>query len=100
MFRLDLEGDYSLISLEGGSKDNAITRTCRAELLVDEEAVQTLEKETADFLAEIRNEYQTVDPDIDITLEFKTAQQAQILNPLDQEKVTFRSCRLRTACRL
>ena len=89
LFRLDLEGDYSLNSLEGGSKDNAITRTCRAELLVDEEAVQTLEKETADFLAEIRNEYQTVDPDIDITLEFKTAQQAQILNPLDHEKVIF-----------
>ena len=35
LYGLKKEADYAIISLEGGKKDNAITRECTAEFLTD-----------------------------------------------------------------
>ena len=65
--KLFKKSEFSLGSLDGGSKDNAIPRTCTADLLFfgqfDNRIISaTVEK----FKEQIRNEYQFTDPDIEV----------------------------------
>lgn len=56
----------SLVSIEGGSKDNAIPRSCKAKVLVkdaDAEQVAILVKAAE---RTFKNEYQAIDPEINI----------------------------------
>ncbi len=65
------ETSYSVVSMQGGLKDNAIPRETKALIVVekgDEERFQTLIAETGGI---IRREYETADPDISIHAEKK-----------------------------
>ena len=59
--------DIRLIGIDGGTKDNAITRECCAKILVpDTDEVSSIIKKAGEYTAEIYNEYKVTDPDINI----------------------------------
>ena len=58
-----------LCSAEGGNMRNAIPRSCSAEVLVETEDTDRLERFAEEFNAKIANEYRDSDPDVKITIE-------------------------------
>ncbi len=79
LMALEGELEYSVVSLAGGLKDNAIPRETRACLVVDAQDMETLEaivRETGDIIAA---EYAVADPDIRITLSEKGVQEVKAL---------------------
>lgn len=63
---------FHLISIEGGQKDNAIPRSCTAELLLDRDVpTAQVEKLIAEQMKHIAAEYRMTDPDITWSVEWK-----------------------------
>lgn len=72
MFRMLFEAQkfgLKLCSAEGGNMRNAIPRSCCAEVLVETEDTDRLERFAEEFNAKIANEYRDSDPDVKITIE-------------------------------
>lgn len=67
LYRLREKGKYCVVSFNGGTKDNAIPRSARAEIIFTEKiSGREIKSTVAEFAAAIRKEYQTEDPDISI----------------------------------
>ena len=62
---------FSLISVTGGLKDNAIPRESRAELVIAPNDAQALREWTEQYNAIFRGEYHVSDPELSLTVEFK-----------------------------
>ena len=67
LYRLIRKSEVRLVSIEGGTKDNAIPRECSAELLlpatVDQ---QMISRQISKTLKEFHTEYEGTDPDINM----------------------------------
>ncbi len=73
-----------LVSMAGGSKDNAITRECKAELLLAAAADAAAVREAVKALeTTLRKEYAVVDPEL--TVRAETGKAKNDLAPLTQE---------------
>ncbi len=59
-----------LISAEGGTKDNAIPRSCTASVMIREEEKETAERAADDLLRQIQREYGIADPSIAYRISF------------------------------
>jgi dipeptidase D len=57
-----------LVSCQGGEKDNAIPSSAHAQLLVPLEQVSSIQAEAADYLAQVKQTYAEIDPDLNITV--------------------------------
>jgi dipeptidase D len=62
------QSEISLVSLSGGTKDNAIPRETKASVLLDSKDVDAFVKEVNNSAKAIMHEYTTSDPDIKITV--------------------------------
>lgn len=89
LYELKKEVVYQIADLEGGTKDNVITREAFADLLVLPENVENVRKVAASFQAELRAEYAGTDENITIDVESKGIQEAEVLHPASREKVVF-----------
>ncbi len=80
----DLTADFDLISLDGGSKHNAIPREAFAVLMTDDEA--KIKAELEKLSAEIKFEYKTVEKDLALVVESAESS----LNPMTEaDKLRF-----------
>ena len=84
---LGKETAYGLISINGGRKDNAIPRACRAELLFPEELSETARQEAvrqeavrlcAASSERLKGEYGAADPDLSVRLQFENRTEAEV----------------------
>ena len=68
LYRLEQEGKYSIISMNGGTRDNAIPRDARAELIFTGKKIRrgAVKDTVSAFAEEVANEYSMTDPDIRI----------------------------------
>ena len=89
LYGLKNEADYEIISLEGGQKDNAITREAVAELLIDGAQAEAVKAYAAKVQAGLREEYEGSDSGITIQITEGNVEQALILHPTSREKVLF-----------
>ncbi len=88
-YGLKKQTEYQIVSLAGGQKDNAITRECVAEVLV-ETADKTLVKEFAEeFQKNLREEYAASDEGITVAVEEFGVSKENVLHPTSREKVVF-----------
>lgn len=81
--------EFSMISLEGGQKDNAITRASFSELLIrkkDLDSIRNLIKEEESVL---KKEYAVTDSGVEIILEDKGWEKKQVLDVTSQTKIIF-----------
>lgn len=89
LYGLDETVEFEIVSLEGGQKDNAITREARCEILVnadDVEAVRNYSKKAQDNL---REEYEGSDPSITVLVGESVHSKESVLHPTCREKVIF-----------
>ena len=86
---LDAKAGYELISVQGGQKDNAITRESIAELLTVKENVEAVKEYTASMQTAWREEYTGTDEGITVTVTEEGEQDAKVLHPTSKEKVVF-----------
>ena len=68
MYSLKKQTDYEIRALEGGQKDNAITREAAAELLVSADDVDAAKAFAADIQKKLREEYAGSDENITVTI--------------------------------
>lgn len=80
---------YGIFSLEGGQKDNVITRESCAGILVDEEEVLSVQAFARAFQEQIRGEYEGSDEGISIEITQLGNVSEKILHPTSREKVIF-----------
>lgn len=86
---LDAKAGYELISVQGGQKDNAITRESIAELLTVKENVEAVKEYAASMQTAWREEYTGIDEGITVTVTEEGEQDAKVLHPTSKEKVVF-----------
>ena len=86
---LDAKAGYELISVQGGQKDNAITRESIAELLTVKENVEAVKEYAASMQTAWREEYTGTDEGITVTVTEDGEQDAKVLHPTSKEKVVF-----------
>jgi dipeptidase D len=74
--------DIDVVSIDGGSKHNAIPRECFAVCRLDEGAVDDFRKIADDCAADFREEFGATDPDLDVAIENMNDDEAirQVLN--------------------
>ena len=61
--------DFRLISLNGGSKNNAIPREMDADIAINPNDYKKLNETIEEYNKIFKNEYKTVDPDVKVSLE-------------------------------
>ncbi len=82
LVNLAKEIEYSLVSIDGGLKDNAIPRECHATVLLSEKAdAGILRKATLG----VTDEYEETDPDLRVKLEFDKEQEAEVFSKETKE---------------
>lgn len=87
LFELKNKMDYSLISIDGGLKDNAIPRECTAKLLVAAEDQELLAACVAELAAVYSKELSAADPGVKLTVETVAEGGASVLHPASFLKV-------------
>lgn len=88
-YGLKKQVDYRILSLAGGQKDNAITRECLSEILVDKEDLETVKAYAKGFQESLREEYAGSDENITVLVEDKGVSKERVLHPTSREKVIF-----------
>ena len=86
---LNLRMDYALAELEGGSKDNAITRNCAAEIVIDGAEESVMQEYLQELQGQLRGEYRGSDDGITINVQKMGSGAAPALNPASMQKVLF-----------
>lgn len=89
LYELQKSADYEIISLSGGSKDNAIPREAECELLLRPGMMENAAGFAAQFQKNLREEYLGSDEGITVELFSEGMAQAQVLHPISREKVLF-----------
>lgn len=78
---------FSLISLEGGAKDNVIPKDGEARILLCDDAAQALAETEKQFAEEMRAEFGKADPDICLKTEAEGAQETAVLDEDSADRV-------------
>ena len=86
---LDAKAGYELISVQGGQKDNAITRESVAELLILKEDLKAVEEYAAYMQNAWREEYAGTDEEITVTVSDEGEKEVKVFHPTSKEKVVF-----------
>lgn len=88
-FALKEEMLIQLSSLNGGSKETAITRECSCVVLVNPEDVELLKSEVQRMEEEFRKEYAGIEENLEISVITGEETTAQVIHPVDLEKIVF-----------
>lgn len=89
LYELGQKADFSIAELEGGTKDNAITRNSRALLVLNPDEKDILEEYVTTYQTELRKEYSGTDAGICVTAVFRGEKTISALNMISKEKVVF-----------
>lgn len=89
LFDLRNRVDFDLLSLEGGSKDNVITRFATSELVVAPNEVNAVMEAVREIEAIYKNEFAASEPDLRVEMETLEEGSYEVLNRTSFEKVMF-----------
>lgn len=86
LYGLKKKAYYELISVQGGQKDNAITRESTAELMILKEDLEAVKEYCAWIQQAWREEYAGTDEGITVTLTDEGEKEVKVLHPTSKEK--------------
>lgn len=89
LYELKKQADYEIISMEGGQKDNAITREAVAEILTVQEEAAIIKELAQSCQQQLREEYSGTDEGITLEIVEEGTAKASVLHPTSREKVLF-----------
>lgn len=87
LYQLDKEMSFSLCTMVGGNKGNAITRECTATVVVSEADLPKLQLVVDGEVAQWKNEYQTQDPNVKVTVSVEDTQTVMAVEPEQKAKI-------------
>ena len=79
--------DFEIVTLSGGVKENVIPKDAQFSLLIKPEDLTVVEKELADFNAEIKAEYATADPNANLVMASAGMTDAYALDNTSMDKL-------------
>lgn len=85
----ELDSKYSLVSMEGGTKDNAIPREAMATLLVCDEDTKSFESEVKERISGYQAEYFGFEPDLGYEITKCEEASVWVMTKECQEKLVF-----------
>lgn len=89
LYGLKKKAYYELISVQGGQKDNAITRESTTELMILKEDLEAVKEYCEQIQQAWREEYAGTDEGITVTLTAEGEKEVNVLHPTSKEKVVF-----------
>lgn len=89
LYELGQKTMFTLAELEGGTKDNAITRKCKAMLVLEEEDRKTAEEFAASYQENLRKEYSGTDDNITVNMVSQGTKTISALDMMSKEKTVF-----------
>ena len=89
LYELGQKAAFTIAELEGGTKDNAITRKSRTLLVIDPEDKSVLEDYIKTYQADLRKEYSGTDTGIKVTSVSQGKNTIPALTMISKEKVVF-----------
>lgn len=89
LYALKKEMDFEISVLEGGQKDNAITRETVAEILISVEDLEKLQVFAKEYQKKLREEYAQTDEGIQIDITDLGYGKEMIISPISREKILF-----------
>lgn len=87
--RLYKETGIELLHLEGGSKDNAIPRECRSQIILKKDSFEKIREKVKQFETLIKKEYASSDPDISFQFVREKEGSFEVLDEPSLKKVLF-----------
>lgn len=87
LFSLGKRMSYSLESVAGGDKDNAIPSVCKAHIVVDPEDYPIVVTYSEEFEKELRNEYSGIDEGIHLHVEKGNVHKMEVMDLDSQDRV-------------
>lgn len=85
----EMETPFALVSMKGGTKDNAIPREAKAVLVVDEKDASAFEEEFQKRTAMYQDEYTSFEPDMKICLRKEAQAGASVIAKEQTDKILF-----------
>lgn len=89
LHELDGKTEFMLGALEGGSKDNVITNSCRSVIAVEPDRVTEVREMAEKVQKDLRSEYSGSDEEIAIHVTELENGETAVLDPVSREKVLF-----------
>lgn len=89
LYELGQKTMFTLAELEGGTKDNAITRKCKVVLVLEEEDRKTAEEFAASYQENLRKEYSGTDDNITVNMVSQGTKTISALDMMSKEKTVF-----------
>ncbi len=89
LYALQEKVSFSLASVVGGDKDNAIAHTAKAQFVIDEEDYPVVVTFAKQFNQAILQEYAGIDENIDISVKKGNVHKVSAMDPNSQDKVLF-----------
>ncbi len=83
------KADYSLVSVDGGDKENVITTLCTAKIVAAPENVEVLTDEANALLAVMKAEFGADDPNLDMTVNTAADQTVQAMDAASTKRIVF-----------
>ncbi|MBS6195350.1 MAG: aminoacyl-histidine dipeptidase [Clostridiales bacterium] len=89
LHELGQKAGFTIAGIEGGTKDNAITRECKALLVINPEETEIVEQYAAEYQENLRKEYSATDAGICVRVTFEGYREIPALTMLSKEKTVF-----------
>ncbi len=89
LYALKVQGDFGILSLDGGVVDNAIPLEARAELLIPADTVTAFEKVVQQYDAMLKNEYTSTDPAVTLTWQAQETAQFPATDTESTDRIVF-----------
>ena len=89
LYGLSEKADFGIIDLYGGEKENAIPKSCKADVLISEDTVEEAKEYLAGLEKDLRNEYLGTDEGITVKINTFDTCSADVLHPTSQSKIIF-----------
>lgn len=89
LMELNQQMPFSIVSLEGGTKDNAITRQTKAAIVMETQDLELVRAYAKTFEDNLRREYAATDDEITVDILEKGWNRVEALSMMSKEKVIF-----------
>lgn len=89
LFELSKRMKYQLVSLNGGSKDNAIPRECSAKLVISEKDMDVFRRTIKSFADIYKSEYALSDPELDYEIKAGETGSADVFADDSKNRLLF-----------
>ncbi|MDO4614040.1 MAG: aminoacyl-histidine dipeptidase [Lachnospiraceae bacterium] len=87
LYELNRAGAFSLSTISGGDKDNAIPASSKAEIVIDEDDFTSLEAFTKKFSDKVKNENRGGDEQVEVRVERLNVRKVSVLDLDSQDRI-------------